>query len=59
MKQTTRVKIQICRSKFHNIQITGEATSGDVEAAVAFLATLRAITERRNYPPELVFNLRD
>ena len=45
------------RNNLHNIQITGEAASGDTKAAAAFPATLRAIIERGNYPPELVFNV--
>ena len=44
------------RNNLHNIQITGEAASGDTKAAAAFPATLRAIIERGNYSPELVFN---
>ena len=45
------------RNNFHNVQITGETARGDIKAAVAFPATLRAIIERGNYPPELVFNV--
>ncbi|KAK2578210.1 hypothetical protein KPH14_000944 [Odynerus spinipes] len=45
------------RNNPHNIRITGEPASGDTEAAAAFPTTLRAIIERKNYPPELVFNV--
>ena len=47
------------RNNLHNIQITGEAASGDTKAVAAFPATLRAIIERGNYPPELVFNMKN
>ena len=45
------------RNNLHNIQITGKATSEDTKAVAAFPATLRAIIERENYLPELVFNI--
>lgn len=45
------------RSNLHNIRITGEAASADTVAASNFPATLKAIIERGNYPPELVFNV--
>lgn len=41
------------RNNLHNLQIFGKAVSGDIKV----VATLRAIIERGNYPPELVFNL--
>ncbi|XP_015186874.1 PREDICTED: tigger transposable element-derived protein 1-like [Polistes dominula] len=39
-----------------NIQITGEAASEDTKAPDVFPVILKAIIERENYPPELVFN---
>lgn len=45
------------RSNLHNIRITGEAASADAAAATAFPATLKAIIEKGDYPPELVFNV--
>ncbi|XP_067142502.1 tigger transposable element-derived protein 1-like [Centruroides vittatus] len=45
------------RNNLHNIQVTGEAASGDRKAAASFPTTLKAIIERGNYPPELVFNV--
>ena len=45
------------RNNLHNIQITGEAASGDAKAAAEFPAILKTIIERGNYRPELVFNV--
>ncbi|XP_071041230.1 putative CENPB DNA-binding domain-containing protein 1 [Parasteatoda tepidariorum] len=42
------------RNNLHNIKITGEAASGDTNAAAEFPATLKTIIEQGNYPPELL-----
>lgn len=42
------------RNNLHNLNITGEAASGDTKAAAEFPATLKTIIEQENYPPELV-----
>ncbi|GFR31539.1 uncharacterized protein TNCT_62991 [Trichonephila clavata] len=45
------------RNSFHNVQVTGEAASGDTKVAAEFPVALKTIIERGNYPPELVFNV--
>ena len=44
------------RRNLHSVKMTGETASADVQAADEFSTNLQAITERRNYPTQLVFN---
>ena len=43
-----------CRRNLHSVKITGETASGDVHE---LSTNLQAITERCNYPTQLVFNV--
>ncbi|GFQ73958.1 uncharacterized protein TNCT_223271 [Trichonephila clavata] len=45
------------QNNLHNIQITGEAASGDTKVAAEFPVKLKTIIVRGNYPPELVFKV--
>ncbi|XP_043830605.1 tigger transposable element-derived protein 1-like [Dromiciops gliroides] len=45
------------RNKINSIRITGETSSADIKTAAEFPAVLKAVVERGNYSPNLVFNV--
>ncbi|XP_027700865.1 tigger transposable element-derived protein 1-like isoform X1 [Vombatus ursinus] len=45
------------RNKINSIRIMGESSSADTKAAAEFPAVLKAVVERGNYSPNLVFNM--
>ncbi|XP_036596148.1 tigger transposable element-derived protein 1-like [Trichosurus vulpecula] len=45
------------RNKIDSIRIMGESSSEDVKAAAQFPTVLKAVIERGNYSPNLVFNV--
>ncbi|XP_068919169.1 tigger transposable element-derived protein 1-like isoform X2 [Petaurus breviceps papuanus] len=47
------------RNKIDRIRIMGECSNADIKAAAEFPAVLKAVVERGNYSPNLVFNVSD
>ena len=45
------------RRNLHSVKITGETASADMQAADEFPTNPQVITERCNYPTQLVFNV--
>nr|XP_020830675.1 tigger transposable element-derived protein 1-like isoform X2 [Phascolarctos cinereus] len=45
------------RNKINSIRLMGESSSADIKAAAEFPAVLKAVVERGNYSPNLVFNV--